>query len=386
MICAHAGTQLRAGRLLFGALCALFLAPATAGAIDPARCREDGVTEVPGFASGRDGNQCLMIDPGNGDAPIPFQYEAFHRRGVGACDGGEGMPVKESGAGCENGQCLSLLLWDTVADNYTHPGCKNKDVLFIGNGYAWQYIYFKDTHWLNGWKCQGGPWKGPGNLSCAAGEDSSAHADNWQIRGHPVNGGWMVVQDSEIVNSHIQLMIHQTQSEYGPNGSVSFQGVRFETSNSPVGAAQHWIDDCIARGEDADNCRGNRGQIGYNAKEYWLIDVWGNSPFKNWPVDDLGKLIVVNTGCSKTGCNGTRGFNNGWPHPLIKSEQGPNTCPNGRMASPFTGVKEFYCYTSLEQAGRFHKLPPFANLSTAGWENPPASGGPKRPLPPQVLE
>src|SRR4030095_11278445 len=101
---------------------------------------------------------------------------------VGACDGGVGLPTKEEGGGCPGGECLSLLLWDTVADNYSNPGCKNKDVLFIGNVYGWQYLFFKDTHWLNGWKCQGGPgWSAPGGLSCAPGEDSDAHADGWQV-------------------------------------------------------------------------------------------------------------------------------------------------------------------------------------------------------------
>lgn len=339
-------------------------------AIDPARCNEDGVTETPPFATrGADG--CTYVDPGNGDAPVRFQFESYHKRTVGPACGDSGIIAKVEGGGCPNGQCLSLIHLDNVADNYTNARCKNKDVLFIGNGYAWEQLFFKNTRWYNGWKCQGGAWDGPGSLGCASGEDSGAHADNLQIRGHPVNGGWFVMQDSEIVNSHIQLMIYQTQSESGPNGSVSFQGVRFETSDEPVGAAQHWISDCIDRGEEVSSCTGNRANVGYNAKEFWLIDVWGNSVFSHWGPTDLKKLIVVNTGCSRTGCGEAEiGYNNGWPHPLVKSATpGPRDCPNGKIPPLVSGIKEMFCYTSLEEAAKVHKLPPFANLSTAGWKN-----------------
>ena len=40
------------------------------------------MTEVPPFATGRDEQQCLMVDPGNGAPPVPFQYEFFHLMGI----------------------------------------------------------------------------------------------------------------------------------------------------------------------------------------------------------------------------------------------------------------------------------------------------------------
>ena len=66
--------------------------PASAHAIDPSLCADDGVTEVPPFADSRDGNQCLLIDPGNGAPLVPFQYEIFHRTGMSVGAKGSGFP------------------------------------------------------------------------------------------------------------------------------------------------------------------------------------------------------------------------------------------------------------------------------------------------------
>ena len=56
--------------------------PLAADAIDRSLCADDGVTLVPPFAKGRDGDQCLLVDPGNGEPPVRFQYEQFNQTGV----------------------------------------------------------------------------------------------------------------------------------------------------------------------------------------------------------------------------------------------------------------------------------------------------------------
>jgi hypothetical protein len=112
--------------------------------------------------------------------------------------------------------------------------------------------------------------------------------------------------------------------------------------------------------------------VGYDARELWLIDVWGTTTFSSF--GEIGKLVIVNTGCGAAGCHGRIGYNNGWPHPLTKKlDSGPATCPDGLLVanSPFATVPLIYCYTSLEKAALDHKLPPFVQLSPSGWENPP---------------
>jgi hypothetical protein len=143
-------------------------------------------------------------------------------------------------------------------------------------------------------------------------------------------------------------------------------------TNDPTGEAKSWIDDCLARGESPKICFDNKAVIDYRAPELWFIDVWGSAPFSGFT--DNQKLIIVNTGCSKTGCHGRIGYNNGWPHPLQwNGESGPSACPDGILTAdpPWETVAAVYCYTSLQNAAVDHKLPPFVQLSTAGWAPPP---------------
>jgi hypothetical protein len=371
-------------------LCAVVgFAPGPAHAIDRALCKDDGVTEVPGFASGRDSNGCLMIDPGNGSAPIPFQYETFHKTGTASCDQTRAsttrLDLKASKYGsCRssgNGHYCTLLVWDTVIDNYLDPGCKNEDVVFFGQGPPFEYLFFKNVVIANGWKCAGGTWIGPNGLSCSSSENSAAHSDGMQVRGQPVNGGWFVMQDSVFVNGYNLHLLQQTDSQWGPTGSDLFQGVEFGRRNS-VGAATTWVADCNARrgGVDDDICPDGRANIGTALKQAWFIDVWGTTTIGLDAVQD--KIVVVNTGCGKNGCAGSVGYNGkGWPHPILRPGSGPGTCPNGQIgSSPPT-----YCYRSIEKAlADGHTAPPFIDLSPAGWENPPPSAK-SRPVPP-VLE
>jgi hypothetical protein len=359
-----------------------------ARAIDPALCADDGVTEVPDFAAGRDAKGCLMIDPGNGKSPIPFQYENFHKKGVAACSPKlsttKKIDVKWSDHGAcrtkDSGQACTQIFWDVVIDNYLDPGCKNEDGVFFGQGPPWEYLYFKDSVIANGWKCAGGPgWNGPNGLSCAPGEDSGAHSDGMQVRGQPANNGWFVMQDSVFVNGYNLHMLQQTNSILGPTGSDLFQGVEFGRRQS-VGAATRWIDDCVARRDPSvtdDICSAGRANVGTELREAWFVDVWGTTTFSLDAVRE--KIVVVNTGCAKTGCGGSIGYTKGWPHPVTRPGTGPGTCPDGQIGT----APPTYCYRSLERAlAAGHAAPPFIRLSAAGWENPPSTANPTRPAPP----
>jgi hypothetical protein len=75
---------------------------------------------------------------------------------------------------------------------------------------------------------------------------------------------------------------------------------------------------------------------------------------------------VVNTGCDIAGCGTTIAYRSGWPVPIdpTGSASGPGTCPNGIISSS----PLIYCYRSLEAADVDHALPPFVQLSKAGWD------------------
>ena len=364
--------------------------PMAASAIDLSLCKDDGVTEVPGFAAGRDGNGCLMVDPGNGKAAVPFQYKNFHKTGVASCAPKLASTTKvdwkyEKYGACrtkDNGHACTQLVWDVVVDNYLDPGCKNEDVIFMGP--PWEYFFMKNVVIANGWACKGGDWKGPNGLSCSSSEDSEAHSDGMQVRGQPANDGWFVMQDSVFVNGYNLHLLQQTESDtVGPTGSDLFQGVEFGRRQS-IGAATSWIDDCRARqkpeARDSDICTVGRANIGTALREAWFVDVWGVTTISLDAVRE--KIVVVNTGCGKTGCGGAIGYSNGWPHPITRSGSGPGTCPDGQIgSSPPT-----FCYRSLEKAlAAGHAAPPFIRLSAAGWERPPSGTGTTRPSPP-ILE
>jgi hypothetical protein len=379
--------------------------PGAARAIDPALCKDDGVTETPDFAS-RASNGCLMIDPGNGRPAVPFQYETFHKTGVASCDNPRASTTKidvkfDKHGACRtsgSGQYCSQIIWDTVFDNYLDPGCKNQDVIFFGNGPPWEYLFFKNAVIANGWKCSGGKgWSGPNGIGCAPGEDSEAHSDGIQLRGQPVNGGWFIMQDSVFVNGYNLHFLQQTDSQYGPTGSDLFQGVEIGRRNA-VGQASTWIQDCEARrdqsaAEGGDICNPGRVQMGTNNDQVWLIDVYGSTLMGL--KGNYNKVVVINTGCGKNGCGGNIGYTDGWPHPLAGAGDGPNMCPNGKIPSTCAGNNNTgpcYCYTSIENmlADKTctdcpHVPPPFINLSKAGWKIPPSSAGGTRPIPP-VLE
>ena len=362
------------------------LAASPALAVDPKLCRDDNVTEVPPFASGRDANQCLRLNPGNGDADVLIQYETFHRRGGSQCAGDVPMSIKKEYDSCStklSGQYCTMLVWDTVIDNYSGQDCKNKDGVYYGEGTALQHYLIKDSKILNTWKCTGKGWSGPNGISCPAGEESAAHTDGIQLRGNPSGGGWWVMQDSEFLNGFNLHFLHQVGTKWGENGSVMFQNVRFGRARN-VGHATDYIQDCFDRGVSNNLGLCNEGftQIGFPAKEYWFVNVYGTAKMR--PTESQ-KIVVVNTGCGENGCGGNIAYANGWPHPLHcgGDRSGPGTCPNGPIGS-CSAAAQAYCYTSLEEAAQDHKLPPFAQMSSSGWKTTPGNVV-KRPATPELL-
>ena len=385
----------------------------TAFALDPALCADDAVTEVPPFAASRDASQCLLVDPGNGDPAVPFQYETFHQRGLSrsAIDGGESTPDGDWAwvdlNASELGRCrsrewnepCSFLIWDTHIDNYLSPFGRNDDLVTWGNE-RMEYLYIRDSTFANAWKCHLPGFEGPNGIGCPTGE-SSAHTDGLQLRGTNVDFGWTVFQNSALVNAQWSAIQWGPQSDNGAvNGTNAlFQGFQFGSVQS-YGEAETWIDDCYEQvGADSDTCENNRANIGMPMGEMWLVDVFGNARFSSLSLD-VDKIVVVNTGCSRLGCDGTIGYNDGWPHPLQIGEGNlvPTACPNGLIARNLTNRSDgrtrraVFCYTSLEaaladeptdtaDAGDCprehcpHRAPPFVRLSDAGWADPPGVGG-----------
>jgi hypothetical protein len=240
---------------------------------------------------------------------------------------------------------------------------------------------------MNGWACKGGGgWTGPNGLSCAPGEDSGAHSDGMQIRATPANDGWVIMQDGVFVNGFNLHLLYQENTSYGSTGSAVFQGLEFGRRQA-IGGATKWVDDCKARRATSndDICPDGRSNIGTELREAWFINVWGTSTISLDAVRQ--KIVVVNTGCGRSGCGGTIAYRNGWPHPINRPGVGPGTCPDGQIGS----TPPTYCYRSLERAAAAgHKLPPFTKNSPAGWAATPPSGGSgggstARPAPP-VLE
>ncbi len=395
--------------LLFLLCTSSLLLPEPASAIDPSLCDDDGVTEVPPFAEGRDGNQCLSIDPGNGDPNVLFQYEFFHKRGVSrsSMDSGEsyanfidlellatsGCPTKGSRDYC------SAIVWDTTIDNYLHTVAKNDDIITLG-AVGYEYLYFKNTNLANGWKCGKSlnGWSGPNGIGCAKGEGSGAHSDGVQLISTMRDGGWLIVQDSNIVNAHIALF-RTEHNGVSPDVLTNFlfQGSQLGTINTTIGASKTWINDCDARasspGADAA-CRSNRIEGAMPVKEIWYIDVTGNSRSKLGTEAVTTKVVVVNTGAHE--------YKNGWPHPINhESSTGPGVCPNGYIGT-CSALARCFCYSSIENALNDvptstaktgdcpapvcpHKAPPFIQLSSAGWKTPPDPWALQRPPPPVIL-
>lgn len=374
--------------LLLGALL-----PAPALAIDRSKCNDDNVSEIPSFATTRDSQGCLILDPGNGDPLVPFQYETFHRQGISrtAIDGGETPTVDvlniDRGDVCDGSQGCTMLVWDTVLDNYSDRVAKNDDLLFIGAGHRTEYLLIKDSILANTATCKGGTgWNGPNGLSCSAGETSASHVDGLQLRGQPVNDGWIVLQDTIFVNGFNYHLLMQSSAQLGQLGSFVIQGGNFGRLQS-VGHATSWIDDCKKRHDQTnsngtDICPEGRASITNDLREIWLIDVVGTTGVN--PKGDTDKMVIVNTGCDKTSCDGSIGFDRGWPQPLAGwSTSGTGQCPNGQVTS-YHGIPT-YCYTSLENAAQSHKLPPFVQFSDSGWANPTGQGSGLPPVAPSLL-
>lgn len=185
-------------RVTFRARCVLIsvllasLAPFAASAsppnIDESLCRDDGVTEVPPWAEGRNANNCLMIDPGNGEVPYPFQYSFFHHHdgngngthAAGSSDGSPKLYLDQRDNGrCrsgDSGQYCTTVIWDTVIDNYLSQELANDDI-WTSSGTEHEYMLIKDSAFRNGWKCDTTGWQEPNGIGCFS--SSSAHSDGF---------------------------------------------------------------------------------------------------------------------------------------------------------------------------------------------------------------
>jgi hypothetical protein len=381
---------------------------AQAGAFESSRCDNDN-DPVPGFASGRDGDGCLLIDPGNGNPAIRFDWEG----------NSPGELIPPSSPKCTTNDC-GYVIWNTNADDYASPddGLSGGDAYhFAGRHY--KYLLWKNFGAGNTFKCMGGSWTSPtGGQSCSGGT-SSGHVDAIQIRGQPVNDGWAVMQDSTIANAndiHMILEMDNDQEYVGPAPGFVFQNVRVGYFPD-WGLANDWTRDCQQMGDN--NCgvpaaSSARWQVGSQStastfKATWLINSFSHVRVE---ADRTAKLIVVNGGtgggCDNVnGCDGTIGYENGWPAPLghATSNRGTGVCPNGlivggdvRTAGGPNPVP-VYCYTSIENALADtrtsssnmgdcphcpHERPPFIHLSNSGWESPPAPGE-APPAAPQLL-
>lgn len=357
---------------------------AQASAFDNSLCTNAG-SPVPGFAKGRDSAGCLMIDPGNGDAAIRFNWEANTP--------GKLIPANA----CPTNDC-GYVAWNVNADDFAGnvSGVSGGDAYhFAGRHYKW--ILWKNFGAGNTWKCKGGSWP-----PCGGGT-SNGHNDAMQIRGQPVNNGWAVMQDSVIANAndiHMILEMSGDQEYVGPAPGFVFQGVKVGYFPD-WGEADNWTADCQAMGGGqicgAPAGGSARWQVGSNStdttfKATWLIDSVSHVRVE---ADRTAKLIVVNTGCSNAtmSCGGQIGYENGWPAPLghAFSSKGPGTCPNGLLPSGNVRTSDgpnpvpVYCYTSLERAlADGHERPPFLQISNSGWQTPPAPGD-APPAPPQLL-
>jgi transcriptional regulator with XRE-family HTH domain len=384
-------------------LAVLLLLPAPARAIDPLLCADDGVTEIPPFAAGRDAGQCLLLDPGNGAPLVPFQYEFFHRVGIdlSAEDGGDDeiysswidLQLKDYG-NCRtaaSGSFCSLLIWDTTFDNYLSVVGRDDDIIHLG-AEGFEYLYFKDSNVVNGWKCSGVAWEGPNGTACPEAE-SGAHSDGIQFRGTIANDGWLIFQDSNLLNGHTDLMrLQYKSSDYEPHGNLLLQGVQLGTVNTPIGASVNWIDDCRGRGSSS-KCDEPVAVGTMPLEEIWYVDVYGNGITRLGRDGFTKKVVIVNTGCGRAGCGGPIEFDDGWAHPVARSDpSGPGTCPNGYVGNGCQGDSAVacFCYTSIENALADtvtptsnigdcpaphcpHARPPFLQNSDSGWENPPSA-------------
>lgn len=348
---------------------------------------------TPDWAVGRGPNCELQVDGGPGYDVISFDLRAEGQQRSGqlgfSCPG-----ARDTAHGCP--LCNAVVHSSTI-DNYR--GAKNSDVFHPDTLTNSKFVLVKNTLLANAWVCEGGAWQGPGGISCASGETTSAHADVLQALDFPNGGGWLVVQGSGLLNSDHQIGgIGPLNGSHGypeggckdtePAGGVLLQDVEIGNTEQ-VGLAQHYIADCKARcGENCFACEsGNQFFIGddkgQRMRSLWLVAVRAVSPLNFIVPNGVDELVVI----------GGSGGRNGWPGPL---GPGPSTwtgpaCPDGLLVGaqynslPKGAPTKVYCYHSIPQAladGRVR--PPFLQLSLAGWDDDPVPPPPPPPPPPPI--
>lgn len=393
----------------------LALASVPAYAWDATRCDNDS-DPVPGFAHGRDGDGCMEIESGNGSGLIKFDFEYT---------AGASPAIPPSSPECEDNDC-GYVAWDVNADDYLEAGSsggggKDSGDAFHFSGRHYKYILLYNFGAGNTWKCKGPAWESPAEAFCTErtacncisgnqqppgcmsdpGAISCGHDDAIQIRGQPVNDGWLVMVDSKITNANdIHMILEMNDPEYvGPAPGAVFQHV-FAGYEPGWGMAEDWGQDCQDMGDDdcgqAPIGNSPRWQVGSNGtsttfKATWLINSYSHVRVQ---ADRTAELVIINGGmgggCDNVnGCDGSIGYENGWPAPLGKGlsgsgHTGPGTCSGYIDPATYdvrsdggTNPVPVYCYPTIDDAiadGRAQ--PPLIELSNSGWKDSDADGVP----------
>jgi hypothetical protein len=337
--------------------------------------------QTPMWAKGRDPATCqLLVEGGSSYGMIRFDQEKMQFLGPGNSYQPAGPGAKDVAGGCPTS---NLAVWSSKFDNYSAGTKKQMDVSHMNTNSNAKFVLIRDSLFTNAWVCKGGAWSGPNGLSCAAGETSDKHSDLLQIFGLPKDNGWVVLQNTDLLNGDQQIGIWQTPSyqrgayssssprgicaDPAGTGGMLWQNVRYGNPSSSFKS------DCLARGNARWACAGGnqfviKGDTGFPFGDVWLVGVQNLSGARFRVMSDVPKIVVI----------GGSGGRNGWPGPLGPGPSvGPGTCPNGKLPGKYnesgTVDTAVYCYSSIESAiAAGHRPPPFLNLSATGWKTAPS--------------
>lgn len=366
----------------------LLAVPAFAvGELDLAECAGDGGAYTPEDGV-RDQDGCMLIP--DGGLSMKFTHAVGPGYGTSDCivDGYDW--ITPSGPGdCEpeSGKSCAVYMKGIDVDNYLGPECRGSDGLRFGgnaegNGKnVWSLMLIEDSTIANTWRCgfsnttpTTGAWDGPGDTDCPSDQLSAAHYDVIQGQGAPHYGGWLIFSNSRLLNG-VESRIQEVGDLLGDHGSIAF----FHTELNMVpdhGLATDYVAECLARQQGHPNPTGLQAtcaggphmNIGYHAKEVWVVDS---------DLSDVGTVYNQVNQNSRTGPNlqfilvdtGEVNYNAlGWPRYYggNKAPDTKNACPNGIIDDGvFTDV---HCFRGLHQAGAVFDLPPGAQRQRWGWD------------------
>lgn len=354
--------------------------PAAAYGFDVTKCDDDGVTVVPSYALSRDADQCLLVDPGNGDPPVKFQWDirnytmfdynavkddpnwpttaaAHGWKVLDMADAGGNSALIPASTGCKGEpftNVCTFIVENVTIDNFAYDWTYREDGLHLGYGPQNLWVWFKDVNVLNGWVCNAA-WAGPGGADAASCPGDTcpsggcAHSDGVQMEGQPHyggisgpaggGGGFQVWTGGKIVNGYNANTRFQGKAsttersgviyDRGPTGILALHGARIGREH-PSGLSVNYFDECMQfSGGNTEICDGtftNMNVFSSDFSELWFVNVVGSAPASaggyatvDIPGGEQGKVIIVNTGCRETGCISDPGnirYVSGWPHPV----------------------------------------------------------------------